>query len=175
MVTVDFEEHIATKRFEYGNHEIVIDVFIDYGRCINRRSSDIINKNKSRHKLSHNDYYYRNVEIKAYGSNGELNVKNESHVALDAEYEKKITVRKRIFKSNKTKTVTKNKTIPIREQIFKTAEPIFNSLDKMYRFTKKDISIDVDVATEEVSAETSWVEVEDDIDGLSQEIDNLTA
>ena len=63
--------------------------------------------------------------------------------------------------------------VSIETQIRETAKPILEALDQQYKVTAVDMDVDVEVSVERMAAETSWVEVKDGINRLSDEINTL--
>jgi chaperonin cofactor prefoldin len=61
----------------------------------------------------------------------------------------------------------------VEHQIEETVCPVLDELDTIYEYTSVDYTIGVEVGVETVSHEMSWVEVEDELDRLFQEVDSI--
>lgn len=164
MTRNNLDRTITTESFEYGNHTIKIKVGIEHAR---RSSSiyDIMNSG------SPSETYYRYITTKARHPDGGTEVKNRSHVRLTAAHGRKTITLPFVGEV----TILPPKTGPsVEDHIEYTTRPVFEELDELYQFTDRDVTVDVDVGIERVEHEISWIDVEDEMERLSREIDEIT-
>lgn len=160
----NLSEQIASETFEYGNHEITVEIIITYGYKHNSNTT-ILNTHKGKH-------FYRVVKIEAVNPDEESQtVSNEAAVALDLD--PIIKKEKTLIFLTETKEI-EPKIHSVEEQINATVKPVLDTLDSFYRFTHKDASIDIEVALENVSTHTSWVDVEEKTEEITTELEQLT-
>lgn len=159
MTDKHINREIATETFEYGNHTVTVQIRI---RHINQYNSqhDIMNDVEGYH-------YYRFVYVSAEKTGQSVpEVQNRSSVAVDVESEVKDLW---LFG-----TVTLGPKIPeIPEHVEYTVRPVLEELDGLYEYTSVDTEVDIEIAMERVEHEMSWVEVDDEVDRISREIDSM--
>lgn len=163
-MNTNLSEQIASETFEYGNHEITVKIKVTHGYRSDVCTT-ILNTKDGEH-------FYRIVEIEAVNPNDESQtVSNKTAVAMDLDpiIKKETTF---IFVTN-TKEI-EPKIHSVEEQINATVKPVLDTLDSFYRFTQKDATIDIEVALENVSTHTSWVDVEEKTEEITSELEQLT-
>lgn len=161
MVSINLNRTLADDWFDYGNPEIRAVVRVIHDQICSSAPSG---RNVVNYSLGGCEYHYlRIVRIEAH-KDGRRELRHRTKAVLDEETEWSWWIFEGIM----------HEVPPLREQLGQTARAVFEQLDELYQYTTTDVSIDVDVATHELQAETSWVEVEDETDQLAAEIDALT-
>lgn len=165
MTENKLDRELAVREFEYGNHSITIRVGVEHARL----PSHIPMDSDGRYDLKW--AYYRYVTVEAIHPDGGTEVSNTERVRLsDA-----CSPRKAITLPVIGELTIREQQIPptTAEQIERTTRPVFEELDEIYQFTDKEIEVDVEVGVETVEHDISWVEVEDEMERLSREIDEI--
>lgn len=166
MTKNKLDRTLATRTFEYGNHDIEINVGVQYK--YHNEFSDVMNGIHNNNKLT----YYRWATVEAVHPEGGVEAAKESYVRLTANTRPPKTISLPFIGDV---TVSGAKTIPsIEDQIEYSTRLVLEQLDEIYQFTDKEVKVDVEVGVERVEHEISWVEVEDEIDRISSEIDAMT-
>jgi hypothetical protein len=159
MTDKHINREIATETFEYGNHTVTVEIRIRHTNQYNSQD-DIMNGVEGYH-------YYRFVYVSAEKTGQPVpEVRNRSSVAVDVEREVKDHW---LFG-----TITRGPELPdIPEHVEYTVRPVLKELDELYEYAFVDTEIDIEVAMERVEHEMSWVEVDDEVDRISREIDSM--
>lgn len=161
MVQNKTAREIARESFEYGHHAIDVMVWIE-SIYLNNLDLDILNHGG---KWDGGRSLYRRVQVRAIRGDT-TDVKNTLNVDLEPP---KVRKRTGFFSSEEVD----GPVTPLDEQIRKTIEPVLEELDRTYRHTERDYSIDIEVTMDRAEAETSWVDVPDETERISREIDKL--
>lgn len=166
MVGNHLNRTIATESFDYGNHTIKIKIKLKYTNHYSDLDADIMNNGDGFDRY----HYYRFVYAAAVHPTEGKEVDNKSAAAVDVDDSPKVATLPLIGEIQ----IEPSNFIPsIPEQVEYTVRPVFEELDKIYQYTDSDTEIEVDVAVDRVEHEMSWVEVDDEIERISKEIDSI--
>lgn len=61
----------------------------------------------------------------------------------------------------------------LESQLERATGKVFDKLDEFYEYTTEDYDIDIDVSIDRVKHEISWIEIEDDLDRILAETEKL--
>lgn len=114
--------------------------------------------------------YFRIAIVKAISQSGEVDVEYKSYVDPDSNRANRDSVSLSDLWSGST---SDERQPTVEHQIEETVCPVLDELDTIYEYTSVDYTIGVEVGVETVSHEMSWVEVEDELDRLFQEVDSI--
>jgi len=166
MVENKLDRKIAVKEFEYGNHTLRITVRMKHS------FHDPANAN------GYGERYHRYVEVTAL-RDSEADVQNRTIVSLEEENHLDLIDYLAIWVGDATKAgrmAKKEPAVPpLEDQIEQAVRPVFEELDELYEYTMADYEIDVEVGVGKVNHEMSWVEVEDEIDRITAELDEVAS
>lgn len=201
MVQNALDRQLALREFEYGNHTIVVEVLMQtngytpskklygsqnapYMRKVSvqaYQTEQWEDETKSRENLGFDakDYTFCAIEEDSNDSivvpdNPSLSwyhrllVRFSSEVSTE-DMKSRIQNKRRKMKQQ----LSGGPAIELSKQIEETVRPVLEMLDSQYQVLNKDVEIDVSVSVERMAAETSWVDVEDEMERISNEIDAI--
>jgi hypothetical protein len=160
MPSKNINRKIAEESFDYGNHEIKVTVRLKHTNRYENLDHNVLNDTWGYH-------YYRFVLVDAHGPDGSREVKHQSAVAVDVE--RKQTKDHWLFGSIETGTEVPD----VPAQVEETVRPVLSELDSIYEITEPETDVEMEIALHRVEHEMSWVEVDDAVDRISNEIDAL--
>lgn len=179
--TINLDRTIAEQSFEYGEHEVVIEVSLKFGYLRNSgqlSSHDGVSYYAPRLGDHGSRVYYRQVDVRAeVDGENEPESKNTTRVQLENKQKKSQPFWKSLAYLLGLREEWPPKKVsripPLDVQIEATTLPVLEQVDELYSYLDKDYDIEIDVGMEKVQHEVSWIEVEDEIDRISREIDGI--
>lgn len=146
------DRHVATESFDYGNHTVTVEVRIEHRW---HSGSDEMNGHKGTR-------YYRCVTASTE------DISNHSKVALNRDTWKNDTIGRLVHWWRGEFNIPS-----MSEQVKHTVRPVLDELEDLYSIMADEAELNIDVAMHSVEHEMSWVDVEDDVERISQEIDAM--
>lgn len=157
----DASKHIATERFDYGNHEIEVEVSI---------SKTYIGTMESILSGRRGDGYWRKVLVRAR-DDGSTDVYHTTYVREDQRRSGPSYISLPFI--GEVKVSSASGPMPIPEHIEQSVRPVLEELDEAYQYLEPEMDVDVEVGVERVRHEMSWTDVDDEIDRIASEIDAM--
>ncbi len=165
MASRSIDRDLGETRFRYGNHVIIATVQLRqmYSAAMNTRSME--------------DGIHRIVKVKAR-KHGKTEVKSSTIVSLEHEHSPRLRDKLLAWVSDQSADeLCRHREGPevpsLESQLETTAHDVFEELDTIYEFTNVECSLSIDASIERVKNDVSWVEVDDELDRLSAEIEGL--
>lgn len=203
MVSNQLDREIESREFEYGEHTILITISMKHqylsnasvtygtsGRHYYRRVSVSAYqtdeyKEENTDDISSDAFNstYCSVRAEPYEPNitvpedPSLSPLQRLKVWIDEDATRedmKDSVRSKHRQKIQKRRVPSGSAVDLATQIEESVRPVLETVDSQYRVMSEDIDIDIDVSVERMSAEVSWVEVDDEMERISQEMENLT-
>lgn len=201
MVSNNFEKELTTRDFEYGKHMIVVSIQMTHERFI---SSDVTYGDsgfgyyrKVSVRAYPSDEYNGEIEgeadvfnrticrVRADSIEPDIEVPDDPNLsivqkmktALSTELtteDMKANIRARKRRKIQEKRVPRGPSVDISTQVEDSVRPVLETIDSQYFVMDEDIEIDIDVSIERMSAEVSWVEVDDEVERITKEMENLS-
>jgi len=152
-------KRLSEDSFQYGNHTVEVTVVLSYGVATEDAGAKVGGHHRyriARLLYDWSEEYTRWVYVSATQKEGSGRVSHRSSVTL----------------LNKQTGLMKHfpdyQEPSIEDQIEATVRPVLDELDELYRFTTRDVDLDIQLGMERVEHETSWVDVDDEVDRISQ-------
>lgn len=203
MVLNKLDAEIATREFEYGEHTILVKISIEHTYLSNKsvkygRSGRSYYRTVSVYAYPTEEYEENDVEDISYDAfnstacqvraepyepditvpdDPTLSILQRLQVWFDDETtvrDAKNYIRKKKRKQIQERRIPSGSKVELSTQIEETVRPVLETVDTQYRVLKEDVEIDIEVSVERMAAEVSWVEVEDEMERLTTEIENIS-
>lgn len=165
MANRSIDRELGETRFRYGNHIIAVAVQLKQMKsaAMNSRSRE-----RGLHRL---------VKVKAQ-KGGKTEVKSSTIVSLEHEHSPRLRDKlSALVSDHSADELCRRREGPevpsLEAQLETTVRDVFEELDEIYEFTSVECSLSIEASIERVKHDVSWVEIDDELDRLSAEIDGI--
>lgn len=168
----DLQETLTKEQFEYGNHIVTVRVEI-VNEDFNQARDSVQYLNDSRENVN----CFRKISVSAWKPDDKpIRMKHselylETYAALGVSKETVEEPHYVFFTKTKTKG---QREIPVKEHVDTAVEGILEKLDEFYKFSRQNVDVEIEIAMEELHAETSWIDIENQSSKIANRIDTLT-
>lgn len=186
----DLQKTLGTGEFEYGNHEIAVEVKLEenYGDYL--RTVHVVGHRDGRDEVKHKSLVQLDPDPESavperisrivLWSVAGITAAAMGAMLLDA----RVMIVGSLFglvvvgflaalgierHYGKEKPVVEG----LESQLERTVRTVFDKLDEFYEYSTEDYDIDIDVSIDKVKHEISWIEIEDDLDRILAETENI--
>jgi len=202
MATNNLDKEIACRDFEYGEHTIVVSIKISntfrgksndiygpsgtgYYRTVLVKAYPTDEYNNDEIDVTYDSYNCTECRIREESIDPDITIPDNPNLSLfqkakvllfesTTKEDIKESIRKEKQSKLKEQRVPAGAAIELTKQVEETVRPVLETVDSQYQILEEDVTIDIDVSVERMSAEVSWADVKDEDERIAKEIENIS-